>query len=373
MHPDVIVIGAGAIGTACAYYLTRRGISVLVLERRHICAGASGASAAIIFNAGFNANKAPLQRLNSESHRLIAEIEQDFEKPIEKIAGGSLQVAMNEQEAHELRFYYEQINHINSGLLFLEETEARCFEPMLGPRVVAALYDPADFHVNPYRLCEGYLKSALRRGGKVEFGVTVTGIRVQNGRIDRVVTDKGDYRAQWVVVAAGAWTPQILRSIHMKVPIMPARGQVIITEPCSQLTQRIIKFFDHLYIKQTANGNFYLGSHSEFAGFENRITLEKITHYMQFYSRAVPLFTRLCALRFFAGFRPISTDDIPIIGPVPGCPRLILATGHGRSGMCFSAATGKLVSEFIIDGKTEIPIGAFSVDRFSRMQSQENL
>jgi glycine/D-amino acid oxidase-like deaminating enzyme len=76
------------------------------------------------------------------------------------------------------------------------------------------------------------------------------------------------------------------------------------------------------------------------------------------------LIARLRALRFFAGFRPISKDNLPIIGPVPGCPNLIIASGHGRTGVRYSAGTGKAVSELIVDGKTEHPMDVFSVSRF---------
>jgi glycine/D-amino acid oxidase-like deaminating enzyme len=152
----------------------------------------------------------------------------------------------------------------------------------------------------------------------------------------------------------------------MEIPIVPARGQVILTEPCSLRTEHIISFLDHLYIKQTASGNFYLGSHTEFVGFENRITLEKISQFTRIFifTHGVPLLARLRALRFFAGFRPICEDNLPIIGPVPGCPKLIIASGHGRTGVRYSASTGKAVSELIVDEKTEHPMDAFAVDRF---------
>ena len=230
--------------------------------------------------------------------------------------------------------------------------------------VAAALHNPASYHVNPFRRVAGYLGAALRRGGRVQYGVEVKEIKVGNGRIDRVVTDQGDYYADWVVVAGGAHTPQILSSLDLQIPIVPARGQVILTEACQRMTEHVIMFLDHLYIRQTASGNFYLGSHTEFVGFENRITLEKITAFTQAFTRAVPLLARLRALRFFAGFRPICEDNLPIIGPVPACSRLIVASGHGRTGVRFSASTGKAVSELIVDGKTEHPIDAFGVARF---------
>lgn len=362
---EVIIIGGGVIGAACAYYLSLRGVKVLVLERNHMCAGASGATAAIIFGNGNSPTADPLQRLNFESHLLIGDIEEDFDTSMEKISGGSLYAAMNEGEARELQLLYNHNQRSGNECQYFSGSDVQQFEPLLGPQVLAALHEPGDFHVNPYRFCQGYLGAAMRRGGRVEYGITVRDVKVKNQRIESVVTDKGDYHADKVVVAAGAWTPDVLKSINVNIPINPARGQVIITEACELLTERLIMFFDHLYIKQTASGNFYLGSHSEYVGFENRITFEKIATYAQFYLNAIPLFTKLRALRFFAGFRPLSADEIPIIGQIPGYPELIIATGHGRSGMCFSAATGKSVSELVVDGKSALPLGAFSVERFS--------
>jgi glycine oxidase len=366
MNEEVIIIGGGVIGTACAYFLSRRGLEVHVLERNHLGAGASGAAAAIIEDISSSDTPEWLRILGLESYRLILELEDDFEQPLEIIRGGSLHVALNEQEASEIYLFSKEAQGMGHNCELLNGPEARRLEPLLGPKVQAALYNPACYHVNPFRLCEGYLHAALCRGARIDYGISVRSVQVRNDRIERVVTDQGDFDADWVVVATGAYTPQVLPSIGIKIPIFPARGQVIVTEACPQMTQRVLMFFNHLYIKQTASGNFYLGSHTEFAGFENRITLEKITTYAHVLAHAVPILARLKGLRFFAGFRPISVDDLPVIGPVPNCPRLIIASGHGRTGIHYSASTGKAVSELIVDGKTELPIDVFSVDRFEK-------
>ena len=364
MNADVIIIGGGVIGTACAYFLARRGVKVLVLERNHLGAGASGTTAAIVSISGSSSTPEPLRPLNVESYNLILEAEQDFDRPLEIIHGGAVYAAMNDQEASELRSFHEEIREMGIDCKLMNGTEARRLEPLLCRDVVGALYNPSCYHLNPFRLIVGYLDAALRRGSRVEYGVDVKEIKANNGRIERVVTDHGDYHADWVVVAGGAHTPQILSSLGFQIPIVPARGQVMLTEACERLTEHVIMFLNHLYIRQTANGNFYLGSHTEFVGFENRITLEKITAFTQAFTRAVPLLAGIRILRFFAGFRPISEDNLPIIGPVPGCPRLMVASGHGRTGVRFSASTGKAVSELILDGKTEHPMDAFAVDRF---------
>jgi len=366
MNAQVISIGGGIIGTACAGFLARRGAEVLILERNYLASGASGATAAMISISGTGSTPEPLRPLNVESYHLILDLQQNFDPPLEMIRAGSLYVAMNEQEASEIHPFYDEIRQMGIDCKLFDGAEARRLEPLLAADVAGAVYNPAGYHVNPFHLDSAYLNAALGRGSRVEYGVKVHDLKIGNGRVEKIVTNRGDYHADWVVVAGGAHTPEILSSTGIAIPIVPARGQVILTEACPLMTERMILLVDHLYTRQTASGNFYLGSHTEFVGFDNRITLEKITTFTRAFSRAIPFLARLQALRFFTGFRPICEDDLPVIGPVPDCPRLIVASGHGRTGVRFSASTGKAVSELIMDGKTEHPMEAFSVDRFAR-------
>jgi sarcosine oxidase subunit beta len=246
----------------------------------------------------------------------------------------------------------------------MDGPEARRFEPLLADHVTAAVFNPASFHVNPFHLGAAYLNSALRRGGRVEYGVEAREVVTGSDQIRKVVTNRGDFQGDWVVIAGGANSPELLSANGLQIPIVPARGQVILTEACPRMTERVLMFIDHLYARQSVSGNFYLGSHTEFVGFDNRITLEKLTAFTKSFTNSIPMLARLRALRFFAGFRPICEDHLPVIGPVPGCSKLIIASGHGRTGVRFSASTGKAVSEMIVDGQTEQAMEAFSPARF---------
>jgi len=365
MQQDVIIIGGGVIGTACAYFLAGRGLKVLVLERNHLVCGASGSTAAIISISGSSSTPAPLRPLGVESYHLFLDHEQNFDPPLEIIRGGSLYAAFNEEEAATIRPFYDEIRQMGIDSRLLDGREALDFEPLLAPQVTAAVFNPATFHVNPFNLGAAYLNGALRQGGRVEYGIEVQDIVVDNDKVEKVVTNRGDFKCEWVVVAGGAHTPEILSSLGLQIPIVPARGQVILTEACRRMTDRILMFVDHLYARQTASGNFYLGSHTEFVGFENRITLEKLRTFARVFTRAVPMLAGVRALRFFTGFRPICEDNLPVIGPVPGCTKLLVASGHGRSGVRFSASTGKAVSEMIADDRTEQQMEAFSPGRFA--------
>jgi glycine/D-amino acid oxidase-like deaminating enzyme len=365
MKPDVIIIGGGIIGTACAYFLAGKGARVKVLERSHLASGASGCTAAIISVGGSASTPEALHPLSLESYTLILDHEPNFDPPLETIRGGALYVAMSEEEAAAIRPLHEDLRQMGIDCTTMDGSEARVFEPLLADHVTFAVHNPACFHVNPFRMTAAYLNGALRQGGAVEYGVQVQSLVAGSDKIEKVVTNRGDYQADWIVVAGGAYTPRLLSPLGLQIPIVPARGQVILTEACPRLTDRILLFVDHLYARQTASGNFYLGSHTEFVGFENRITLEKLTAFTRSFTRSIPMLARVRVLRFFAGFRPICEDNLPVIGPVPGCSRLVVASGHGRTGVRFSASTGKAVSEMIVDGQAEQPMEAFSPGRFA--------
>ena len=107
MNPEIIIIGGGVIGTACAYFLAKRGVKVLVLERSHLGAGASGTTASIVSIGGSSSTPEPLQAMNSESYHLILDAEKDFEQPLEIIRGGALYTAMNEAPIEELDYAHD--------------------------------------------------------------------------------------------------------------------------------------------------------------------------------------------------------------------------------------------------------------------------
>lgn len=369
MKPDVIIVGGGVIGSACAFFLSRANVKVLVIEREHVGSGTSAAAAALVSAGSSSPTPDTLRNFAWQSRRMIRYLAEEL-STLEPMADGSLAVALNQAEAESFRDRFEELNRIEEGCFLLNGPEARKLEPFLSPKAEAAILNPNNYHVNPFRLCRGYVGEALQRGARLLCGTTVRGLKASGARIERVVTDRGDFEADWVVVACGVGTPELMSEL-VPVPVEPVRGQVILTEKAPPLVRHFLFFTGHLYAKQTAAGNFYLGSHKEQVGFNTRVTAEKIREYARAYTGAVPVLSRLKIIRAFAGLRPMSPDGLPIIGPLPGIPRLILATGHCADGIRDSAATGKAVSDLIVSGKTEIPIGPFRVDRFEGAESSK--
>ena len=164
MQSDVIIIGGGVIGTACAYFLAGRGAKVLVLERSHLGAGASGTTAAIVSISGSSSTPAPLRPLSVESYQLFLDHEQNFDPPLEIIQGGALYAAFDEQEAGAIRPFYDEIRQMGIDCRLLDGWEALDFEPLLAPEVTAALFNPASYHVNPFRLGRGLSECCAAAG-----------------------------------------------------------------------------------------------------------------------------------------------------------------------------------------------------------------
>ncbi len=370
MQPDVMIVGGGVIGTACAYYLARRDRSVMIVERRHLAAGASGSSAAMI-GCG-SGMPAPLLAPARESARLIREVEEATGIDLEIVRGGALTVAAGETAMEGLHARAREDHALNIAAELLDRTDARHLEPLLSPHIHGALFHPDDFHLNPFRLCRAFLHGARRRGATMHCGVAVHDIQVDDGRLKQVVTDAGVFHPRRVVVAGGAAGAQVLSRTGTPLPVVPARGQAIVTEACPPMTPRIINCARHLYVRQGASGNFYLGSATEYVGFDRRITLPKIAAYTRGIAFVVPVIGHLRAVRFFTGFRPMTPDGLPILGPWPPCPQVVIATGHGRSGMLLSAITGRAISELIVDGVTQHPIDALRINRFEKPRHGED-
>jgi sarcosine oxidase subunit beta len=365
MRKQVIIVGGGVIGAACAYFLSRRNVPALILERRYLASGCTSATAAMVNNFSTNPIPEPLRPFTFHGHRLIKELEADLELSLEISRGGTLILATNEQEFTDLKNLFDEVRQTGVNCEFFDGSTVRRMEPLLAACTMGAIYNPDSYHVNPFRLCEGYLNTALRRGSEIKYGIEVRKIKFRNDQVDCVITDQGQYEADYVIVAGGPYTPQILSESGVDIPITPARGQAIISEPCPPMLHHTLSFLPHMYAKQVANGNFYLGSSTEYVGYDTDITIEAISSYTRYLVKALPILARVKILRFFAGLRPMTADKLPILGPIPQCSRVILAAGHCSNGIRYSAITGKTIGQLILDGKTELPIDAFALNRFA--------
>lgn len=356
----VVIVGGGVIGCACGHYLSRAGADVTIVERRFLACGASGANAGII---GIGLIDPPaLARLFAESRRLLAELVEEIDD-FEHTNGGTLFVGLDEADAEELKRSFERYRAAGLECELLSPEEMVRREPLATPAASAGLFAAISAHVNPFLLTHALARSVVRMGGKVLTGVTVRSIDTDGSGL-AVATSEGRMSADAVVLASGWQASELLEPLGIVLPVAPARGQIIISEPLAPMTRKIIVSCHDIYARQTADGTFQIGSHTELVGPRKDVTLAKLRAYTDGVTRIVPFFKNVRMLRAYAGLRPLCADARPIVCPAPGRPGLVLACGHSRTGVNLAPVTGRIVCELVREGCSSLDISPWDLARF---------
>jgi len=382
---DAIVVGAGVIGSAVTYALARRGLRVSLVDRGAVASGTSSAS------AGHTSVQArvpgPSLELALANVRRLGELSKELETDFEFVQSGGLIVAEDETEYGLLRrFAARQSAHI--PVEFWEAEEVRKAEPRLSPRILGATYCPLDGYANPMALALAFARGARALGAEVRTQTEVVGLAVAEGRVRGVKTRTGALAADVVVNAAGVWSPDVARLAGLDVPVVPRKGQLIVSEALPPLFSTIISHAGHIpfkehgidapphvegelqkkrYMKQARSGGFrgrvYVGSTSEFVGFDRSVTWDGVSQLCRYAVETVPVLGQARFVRAWAGLRPRSRDGRFVIGPAPGLPGFFLATGHDSIGVLHSTMTGQLLAEWIVTGRRPDFLASFDPAR----------
>jgi sarcosine oxidase subunit beta len=370
---DITVIGGGVIGCFIAYYLSKAGKDVVLLERGDIGAGASGANDACIMAQ----SKKPGPKLAlaiESSYALWGTLAEELHYDIEYVRKGSMLVIEREDEVDFIREFSQAQKEFGLDVVFLNTKETRELQPAISPHILAATYCPLDGEVNPFYLLVALVNGARRSGGRVYTHTPVKGFELDGDRITHVLTAKGMVKTSVVVCAAGAYAPDIGNMLGIEIPIRPRRGQVLITEAIPPLigpymmsakgvaakfsavslsgkAQKPEQFSLGMIISQTVNGNMVLASTYEFAGYDTTTTIRGLTSIAKYTSTVIPALKDLKVIRSFSGLRPFTEDGVPIVGPTGKIPNFIIAAGHEGDGVAVAPATGREVSEKLVRGE----------------------
>jgi glycine/D-amino acid oxidase-like deaminating enzyme len=368
---DVVVIGGGIIGSAAAYYLAKAGFGVTLLERKGIASGASGACA----DALLLQTKAPGPKLAMAraSIRLYRQLGEELGCDLELRNEGGMVTAADEAELHYVRGLAERFRREGIPIELLSGKAAQELQPALCSDLLASTYCPLDCHLNPLRVCVGYVDAAKRLGARVYVGTAVTAIDVQGGRVVGVLTPRGRIDTGIVVNAAGAWASHIARMVGRELAVIPRRGQILVTEAVRPMVRgRIIgarylmsklggappsetnrsSYSSGMMFGQQASGNFIVGSTREYVGEDTSTTHDAITDLASQLVRLVPALANVQVVRVFSGLRPAPPDGAPIIKRVSEPEGFVVAAGHEGDGICLAPITGRLVAG-IVSGRIE--------------------
>jgi sarcosine oxidase subunit beta len=375
---DAVIIGAGVIGASIAYHLTRHGIRSLVLEKSDPAAGSSGACDGLVF---MQSKKPGLHlKLALESRKRFDGLVDQLGSGIEFRNPGGMCLIESEAELAAMQLFVAEQRKSGLDVELIDGAEARRREPCLSEKVIAATYCAIDAQVNPYALTFAFLRAAKAAGAQVLTGEAVTAIETQSGKVRSVATSGHRINTPLVVNAAGALAADVGRLVGLDIPIVPRRGQILVTAAVPPLLRHCLisaqyvaaKFKPELAatggmgfsLEQTDSGNILIGSTREFVGFDRRTTFEGIRTIASRIAPVIPALKRVPVIRTFGGLRPYTPDGLPILGKVAGLEGFIMAAGHEGDGIALSAITGELIADLIATGRTQFPLEDFRLERF---------
>ena len=413
-NADVLILGAGVIGLACAHYLLQAGRSVRVLDQGTAGAATSHGNCGTItpshapplaapgmiakglkwmlspdaplyikprldpalagwllhFAARCNARdwrRTALARseLLTASRQLLEELVREHRLDCEFTALGLRYVYRSEEALVRELAELPALRELGIESQLLDGRALMAAEPALLPGMAGAIHFPGDAQLRPERFTSELARIVRAQGGIIEEQVGVTGLVIDRGRVQSVATSAGARRGREVLLALGPWSAAMLRQTGLRLPVQPGKGYSITYSRPAVAPSTPLVLREHSVCVTAWDSGFRLGSTMEFAGFDaslNRVRLDALERAASQYLRQP---TGAEKREEWAGWRPMTYDDLPILGRAPAQANLWLATGHGMMGMTLSAVTGQLLAELITGAAPSIDPRSSSPSRFA--------
>lgn len=377
-HPlDAVIVGAGVVGAACAYYAGRAGLRVAVVDRGPVAGGTTGAGEGNLLVSDKEAG--PELDLALLSTRLWRDLAHVLPPEIEYEPKGGLVVAPDETALTALRAFAEAQR--KAGVQAREIGADRLYdlEPHLAPGLPGGFHYPQDAQVQPAQAAAQLLRAARQFGAEVHLEQEVREVLTgPGGRIRGVRTPDGELSAPAVVNAAGTWGGEVAALAGTTLPVLPRRGFVLVTEPLPRLVRHKVYAADYIadvasgsaalqssaVVEGTPSGPVLIGATRERVGFDRSLSTEALRRLAAQAAALFPVLAGVRAIRTYAGFRPYLPDHLPAIGPDPRVPGLLHACGHEGAGIGLAPATGLLIASALRGERTALDLRPFRPDRF---------
>src|SRR6266700_4895897 len=365
---DVAIVGGGVIGCAIAYHLCKSGVDVAVFDRGEIGAEASSAATGLLAPLGPLSGPGPFADLLFSSFALfptlVPELEEASGINLEYEQTGALRIIRNTKHISNLLKRMNAWQSLGLQMYWLTGDEARQREPLLSPDVCAAIYAPEESQIKASHVVKSFSLAAINQGATLYSHSIITGIQRNNAKVTSVYTSQGEKIAcNHLVLANGAWAAHWSKWLHLPIPIIPQRGQVLTLHQPSEPLRHII-FGEAAYLTPKRKSMIIVGTTKEEVGFNKNTTISGISWLLNTAIRLAPALESCTLDQMWAGLRPRTPDNQPILGPAPGWENVTLAVGHGSAGIMLSAITGQTIAELIINREAPQILQPFSLTRF---------
>ncbi|NHC47524.1 NAD(P)/FAD-dependent oxidoreductase [Motilibacter aurantiacus] len=379
---DVVVVGAGIVGAACALALARHGARVAVIDRGPLLSGTTGSGEGNVLVS----DKGPgpeldLALLSNRTWRELGEELQERYGGFELEPKGGLVVARDAPARQSLAALAAAQAAAGVEVELVPGERLGELEPHLAPGLAGGAYYPQDAQLQPARAAAVLLRAARDRGAHVRTRTPVVGVtRSRAGAVTGVETRSGRVAAAWVVNAAGAWAGDVAGLAGAPTPVAPRRGFILVTEPLPVLVRHKVYSAGYLadvatgdaglqastVVEGTPSGPVLVGATRELVGFDRTVDVTALRALAAGAAGLFPVLAGVRVMRAYAGFRPFSPDHLPVIGPDPRVPGLVHAHGHEGAGIGLAAATGLLVAEAVLGAPASLDLAPFTPARFDR-------
>ncbi|MEI7899073.1 MAG: FAD-dependent oxidoreductase [bacterium] len=367
--PDILIVGAGIVGAACAAECARAGLRVLVLERGPVGGGTTGTAMGHVVVM----DDSPAQfALTSYSRRLWHELAPQFSEEVEYDPCGTMWVAADEQEMAEVRrkaaFYREHGVHVE----VLDDVALAQAEPNLRRGLTGGLRVIDDSVLYPPTAADFFIKQAQGAGAEIRTGVAVRSLLPEGG----VVLANGTRLSAGIAVnAAGPWASALTPGL----PVRKRKGHLVITDRYPGFVHHQLIELGYLKsahagaqasvafnIQPRKTGQMLIGSSRQFDEEDAEVNPLILTRMLQKACEYLPTLNRLRAIRCWTGHRPATPDKLPLIGRSLESDKIWLATGHEGLGITTSAGTGRLLADLIMRRPTAIPAEPYAPERLAK-------
>ena len=362
--PDVVIVGAGVMGCSAAYWLSKEGYKVLLLEKEAIASGASGMASAHWRKALEDGRLSELAWLGFQLHQELASVlPQESGIDIGYREQPIIYPAFSPEEVESLKSQLPALRRYDPSARWLEGQALWEVEPRLNRDVSGGLVGQGA-QVMAYRFVLALVQAAERRGVELRHG-EVVGLQSNNGRVTGVQLRDGEIiAAETVVLAMGPWSQRASAWLGLKIPVYPARGQLLeLLVPDPQLGATLSH--NGMYLVHKADGITLAGTTYEpDSGFANHPTPAGLEAIINATVRMAPSLEDAQVRDHTSGLRPASDDSLPLIGSIPGWQGVYMVSGHDRKGMGLSLISTRIIADLITRGRSPVLIEMFDPARF---------
>ncbi|MET8939039.1 FAD-dependent oxidoreductase [Streptomyces rubiginosohelvolus] len=353
---DIVVIGAGIVGAACAFHAASAGLGVTVLDRGPVGAGTTSRGEGNILLS--DKEPGPELELARLSRGLWDEVGKELgPEAVEFENKGGLVVASTPEALAALHAFAARQAAAGVQTELVDRPDA--FEPHISPGLPGGVRYPQDAQVQPVLAAAGLLRAAVRRGARVRTGEAVAAVTGTDGRVTGVRTADGAVlTADAVVNAAGTWGGEVGRRLGAPVEILPRRGFVLVTEPLPPMIRHKVYSADYVahvassdegletscVVEGTRAGTILIGASRERVGFDSAMNPAVVALLAAQACRLFPFLRDVHLIRAYRGFRPYCPDHLPVVGPDPRVPGVLHACGHEGAGIGLAPGTGALIT-----------------------------